>query len=46
MSGDSVKIKFETPRMLDEIEAKTKEMKRKYREADIEFDLLVSAGRR
>jgi endogenous inhibitor of DNA gyrase (YacG/DUF329 family) len=41
MSGDSVKIKFETPRMLDEIEAKTKEMKRKYREADIEFDLLV-----
>jgi hypothetical protein len=27
--------------MLDEIEAKTKEMKRKYRSAEIAFDLLV-----
>ena len=40
-SGDTVKIKFQTPRMLDEIEAKTKEMKRKFREAELEFNLLV-----
>jgi hypothetical protein len=41
VSGDTVKIKFQTPRMLDEIEAKTKEMKRKFREAELEFNLLV-----
>ena len=28
VSGDTVKIKFQTPRMLDEVEARTKEMKR------------------
>lgn len=39
-SGDTIKIKFQTPRMLDDIEIQTKEAKRKYRSAEIEFDLL------
>lgn len=39
--GKTVTIKFQTPRMLDEIEAKTKEMKRKFKEATIDFNLLV-----
>ena len=41
ISGDTVSVKFQTPRSLDEIESKTKELKRKFREADIEFNLLV-----
>lgn len=41
VSGDTVRLKFQTPRMLDDIEAKTKEMKRKFREAELEFNLLV-----
>lgn len=41
VSGDTVKIKFQTPRMLDELEAKTNEMKRKFRDAELEFRLLV-----
>lgn len=40
-SGHTVSIKFETPRMLDEIEAKTKEMKRKYKDASINFETLI-----
>lgn len=40
-SGKTIKLRFQTPRMLDEIEAKTKEMARKYKEAEISFDLLV-----
>jgi len=40
-SGSTITLKFQTPRMLDEIESKTKEMKRKFRDADIAFDLLV-----
>ena len=40
-SGHVVTLKFQTPRMLDEIESKTKEMKRKYKTADIAFDLLI-----
>ena len=40
-SGSVVTLKFQTPRMLDEIENRTKEMKRKYKTADIAFDLLV-----
>lgn len=36
-----VTLKYQTPRMLDEIESKTKEMKRKYKDADVAFDLLV-----
>jgi len=39
VSGDSVKLKFQTPRMLDEIEAQSKEAKRKFKSAEIEFDL-------
>jgi len=40
-SGKRISIKFETPRMLDEIDSKTREMARKYKDADIAFDLLV-----
>lgn len=40
-SGKVVTIKPQTPRMLDEIDAKTREMKRKFKDADISFDLLV-----
>lgn len=40
-SGSVITLKFQTPKLLDEIEAKTKEMKRKYKDADISFDLLV-----
>ena len=39
--GDTVNLKFQTPRMLDEIEAEIKELKRKFKSADISFDLLV-----
>lgn len=41
VSGDTVKIKFQTPHMLDDIELQTKEIKRKFKSADIEFDLLI-----
>ena len=40
VSGDTVKIRFQTPRMLDEVELQAKDAKRKYRTADVEFDLL------
>jgi hypothetical protein len=40
-SGDTVTLRFQTPRMLDENEAKTKEMKRKYRDAEIDFATMV-----
>jgi len=40
VSGDTIKIRFQTPRMLDETEAQVKEAKRKFRSAEIEFDLL------
>jgi hypothetical protein len=40
VSGDTVKIKFQTPRMLDEIEIQTKEAKRKIKDIDAELDLL------
>ena len=39
--GDTVTLKFQTPRMLDEIEAEVKELKRKFKSADISFDLMV-----
>lgn len=39
--GDTVTLKFQTPRMLDEIEAEVKELKRKFKTAEISFDLLV-----
>lgn len=40
-SGDTITLKFQTPHMLDDIEAQTKELKRKLKAADVEFDLLV-----
>lgn len=40
-SGHTVSLNFQTPRMLDENEAKVKELKRKFKTADIAFDLLV-----
>lgn len=40
-SGHTVSIKFQTPRMLDEQELRAKEMKRKYKDADIDFSTLV-----
>lgn len=40
-SGKTVKLKFQTPRMLDDIDVKTKEMKRKYKEASLNLELLV-----
>jgi hypothetical protein len=39
--GDTITLKFQTPRMLDEMEAEIKELKRKFKTADISFDLLV-----
>ena len=39
--GDTITLKFQTPRMLDEIEAEVNELKRKFKSADITFDLLV-----
>lgn len=39
--GDTITLKFQTPRMLDEIEAEVKELKRKFKSAEISFDLLV-----
>lgn len=40
-SGHTVSIKFQTPRMLDEQELKVREMKKKYKDADIDFGTLV-----
>ena len=40
-SNKTVTIRFQTPRMLDEMEGKIKEMKRKYKDAEIAFDNLV-----
>lgn len=41
-SNHVITIKFETPRILDEIEAKTKEMSRKYKDVTIDFKTLVT----
>ncbi len=40
-SGKTVTLKFNTPRMTEEMEVKVKEMKRKYKTATIDFDTLV-----
>ena len=40
VSGDKVKLRFQTPRMLDEIESQAKELSRKFKSADVEFNLL------
>jgi hypothetical protein len=41
-SGSSVVLNFQTPRMLDENEAKVKDMKRRFKDANIDFSLMVS----
>jgi hypothetical protein len=41
VSGNSITLKFQTPRMLDEIDGKVKELERKYKDADINFEPLV-----
>lgn len=41
VSGNTITIKFQTPRMLDEIEGKTKELERKFKDAEINFEPLV-----
>jgi len=40
-SNKVIALNFQTPRMLDETDAKVREMKRKYKNADISFDLLL-----
>ena len=40
-SGHEVTLNFQTPHMLDENEAKIKEMKRKFKEAEVDFGLMV-----
>ena len=40
-SGKTVRLKFQTPRMLDEAEAQVRELKRRFGTAEIAFDLLV-----
>lgn len=40
-SGNTITLKFQTPRMLDEIEGKTKELERKFKNAEINFEPLV-----
>lgn len=40
-AGDTIKIRFETPRILDNIEQKTKDLKRKFKHADTDFHTLV-----
>ena len=42
VSKNLIKLKFQTPRMLDEAEALVKEMKRKYKDAEIDFSLMVT----
>jgi predicted RNA-binding Zn-ribbon protein involved in translation (DUF1610 family) len=39
--GRTVTLKFTTPRITEEMEVKVKEMKRKYKNATIDFDTLV-----
>ena len=40
-SGHSITLNYQTPRILDENDSKVREMKRKYRTADIDFNLMV-----
>jgi len=40
-SGNTVTLKFQTPRMLDEMELKTKELRRKFKTAEINFELFT-----
>lgn len=41
-SGKIVSIRVQTPHMLDEIENRAKEMRRKMKDADVDFDTLVT----
>lgn len=41
-SGKLITIKFQTPRILDEIALKTKEMQRKFKNADLDFTTMVT----
>ena len=41
VSGHTISLNFQTPRMLDEIEGEVKEKKRKFKDADIDFEILV-----
>jgi len=40
-SGKLVSLKFQTPHMLDDIEIKTKELKRKFKSAETNFEIMV-----
>ena len=40
-AGDTIKIRFQTPRILDTIDLKTKELTRKFKHADTDFRTLV-----
>lgn len=39
-SGHTVSLKFQTPRMLDETDNKVREMRRKFKDADIDFSMM------
>ena len=41
-SGSTVTLNFQTPRMLDENENKVKDYKRRFKDAEIDFSLLVT----
>ena len=41
-SGSTVTLNFQTPRMLDENENTVKELKRKFKDAQIDFNLMVT----
>ena len=40
-SGHTVSIRFQTPHMLDDAESRVKELRRKFKNTDMQFDLLV-----
>lgn len=40
-SGAVITLKFQTPRIFDEMEARAKELKRKFKDSDISFEILV-----
>ena len=40
VSGDVIRLRFQTPRILDTIELQVKEAKRKFKDADFEFEML------
>lgn len=42
VSGKLISLKFQTPRMIDEHESKVREIKRRVKEAEIDFDQFVT----